>query len=85
MGRQPWVVYGVMRTQDAVSSHSALTLSASLGFFIVMYCAVFGTGISYMIKLIAKGPDDRGIASEQQGSVGRPARPLSAVPDAIGP
>jgi cytochrome d ubiquinol oxidase subunit I len=85
MGRQPWVVYGVMRTQDAVSDHSALALSGSLAFFNVMYSAVFGTGISYMIRLIAKGPHDRGIASQGQGGVGRPARPLSAVPDAIGP
>ena len=30
IGRQPWVVYGVMRTEDAVSSHSALALSTTL-------------------------------------------------------
>jgi len=85
MGRQPWVVYGVMRTQDAVSNHSALALSATLALFIVMYCAVFGTGIGYVIKLIAKGPDDRGIAGEEQASVMRSARPLSTEPNAIGP
>ena len=46
MGRQPWVVYGVMRTKDAASHHSALTMSFTLAIFIVLYCAVFGTGIS---------------------------------------
>lgn len=60
IGRQPWVVYGVMRTKDAVSNHSAPALSATLILFIVMYCAVFGTGISYMIKLVAKGPHEGG-------------------------
>ena len=33
IGRQPWVVYGVMRTSDAVSNHSALALTISLGCF----------------------------------------------------
>ena len=56
IGRQPWVVYGVMRTSDAVSNHSALALSTTLIVFIVMYFAVFGTGVSYMLKLVAKGP-----------------------------
>ena len=56
IGRQPWVVYGVMRTRDAVSNHSALALSTTLIVFIVMYFAVFGTGVSYMLKLVAKGP-----------------------------
>jgi cytochrome d ubiquinol oxidase subunit I len=56
IGRQPWVVYGVMRTADAVSNHSALALSTTLILFVVMYCAVFGAGISYLLKLVAKGP-----------------------------
>lgn len=87
IGRQPWVVYGVMRTEHAVSNHSALALSATLIVFIVMYSAVFGTGISYMIKLVAKGPsegedEERGHA---HGQVLRPARPLSAAPDDVDP
>ena len=35
IGRQPWVVYGVMRTKDAVSNHSALAMSATLVLFVV--------------------------------------------------
>ena len=83
IGRQPWVVYGVMRTKDAVSNHSVLALSTSLAIFIVMYFAVFGTGISYMLKLIAKGPQQGQL---QDGSpISRPARPLSAAPDGVDP
>ena len=86
IGRQPWVVYGVMRTKDAVSNHSALALSTTLIVFIVMYFAVFGTGISYMLKLVAKGPqpfDDH--PPHDKGQSQRPARPLSAAPDNIDP
>jgi cytochrome bd ubiquinol oxidase subunit I len=78
IGRQPWVVYGVMRTKDAVSNHSALTLSVTLILFVILYAAVFGTGIRYMLKLVAKGP---GHLPEPSPEGGRPARPLSAVPD----
>jgi cytochrome bd ubiquinol oxidase subunit I len=58
IGRQPWVVYGVMRTEQAVSNHSVLALSTTLILFVVTYCAVFGAGISYMLKLVAKGPGE---------------------------
>lgn len=89
IGRQPWVVYGVMRTENAVSNHSALALSATLIVFIVMYTIVFGTGISYMLKLIARGPQAHHTApddvpvDEHQNL--RPARPLSAAPDDVDP
>ena len=67
MGRQPWVVYGVMRTRDAVSNHSALELTTTLTVFVVMYFAVFGTGVTYMLKLIGKGPEDQGPAEAGHG------------------
>jgi cytochrome d ubiquinol oxidase subunit I len=82
MGRQPWVVYNVMRTADAVSPHGATELGVTLALFVVVYFAVFGTGIAYLLRLIRKGP----IVSEgQQVEVGgpgqerTPARPLSAA------
>jgi cytochrome bd ubiquinol oxidase subunit I len=86
IGRQPWVVYGVMRTKDAVSNHSAVTLSTTLIVIFVMYFAVFGTGVSYMLKLVAKGPESRGredAAGEANAQSRRPSRPLSAAPDSF--
>lgn len=87
IGRQPWLVYGVMRTADGVSNHSALALSTTLIIFMVMYFAVFGTGVSYMLKLVAKGPakseDDN--PPRDPGQSQRPSRPLSAAPDNIDP
>ena len=87
IGRQPWIVYGVMRTRDAVSNHSALALSTTLIIFIVMYFAVFGTGISYIIKLVAKGPGsgEHAPGHTALGQSHRPSRPMSAAPDDIDP
>ena len=88
IGRQPWVVYGVMRTKDAVSNHSALALSTTLIVILVMYFAVFGTGVSYMLKLVAKGPEEPGskdARDESDTQNRRPARPLSAVPHSFDP
>jgi cytochrome d ubiquinol oxidase subunit I len=82
MGRQPWVVYGVMRTQDAVSNHSVQALTVTLLAFVIVYFAVFGVGITYMLKLIAVGPDE---VDHQMSPDARPARPLSAAPDSIDP
>ena len=78
IGRQPWVVYGLMRTADAVSPHQAGPLALTLGLFIVVYCAVFGVGIAYILRLIRKGPQ----AHHDQPHPGRShtaSRPLSAA------
>ncbi len=79
IGRQPWVVYGLMRTADAVSDHSALTLSVTLIVLLVVYAAVFGTGIGYMLKLIGRGPDADENPPDGDAMNQRPARPLSAA------
>ncbi len=85
VGRQPWVVYGILRTQDAVSNHSVLALSVTLVMFIVMYFLLFGTGIGFMLRMVGQGPEEgRGsMAPSQDGQVRRPARPFSAAPDNI--
>ena len=78
IGRQPWVVYGVMRTQDAVSDHSALALTATLLLFVVVYAIVFGTGVGFMLRLAARGPIETTVLTPDD-LVQRPARPLSAI------
>lgn len=57
VGRQPWVVHGLLRTEDAVSPHSTLHMSVSLISFIVVYSLVFVTGYLYMIRLMKNGVD----------------------------
>lgn len=56
-GRQPWVVYGVLRTRDAVSPVTAQQVGFSLTLFVLVYFAVFGTGVYYMTRVMLKGPD----------------------------
>jgi cytochrome d ubiquinol oxidase subunit I len=76
IGRQPWVVYGVMRTADAVSKHSAQAVGATLAVFVVLYFAVFGTGIGYLLKLVAKGPGQDTGLPDGNSPDRRTARPL---------
>ncbi len=59
IGRQPWTVYGVLKTVHSVSP--AITgpqVAWSLMAFVVMYTFIFGAAIYYIIKLIAKGFND---------------------------
>ncbi|PZO56119.1 MAG: cytochrome ubiquinol oxidase subunit I [Alphaproteobacteria bacterium] len=57
VGRQPYVVYGVLRTADAVSPVSTASVATSLMFFIIVYAIVFSAGALYILRLMAKGPD----------------------------
>src|ERR1700692_5094029 len=88
VGRQPWVVCGVLRTADAVSPLSSQPVGTSLLIFIIVYFLVFGTGIYYMLKLMAKGPDVVDQAADVQGDLVKDAarfghRPISRATDPI--
>jgi cytochrome d ubiquinol oxidase subunit I len=56
VGRQPWVVYGLLRTADAVSPVSLQQVGISLMIFVALYTLVFGTGIYYLFKILRQGP-----------------------------
>jgi cytochrome d ubiquinol oxidase subunit I len=80
VGRQPWVVYGLLRTVDAASHHTAMQLSISLALFVLIYFSVFTVGIGYMMKLVRKGPQPHHehAVGDTSGQVVTPRRPLSA-------
>ncbi|KRA17268.1 cytochrome ubiquinol oxidase subunit I [Lysobacter sp. Root604] len=80
IGRQPYVIYGLLRTADAVSAINAGSVLTSLIVFAVVYLTVFGAGIGYLVKLIRKGPHPHEPAPRQGQGEKTPARPLS-VPD----
>jgi cytochrome d ubiquinol oxidase subunit I len=88
VGRQPWVIYGLLRTSDAASNHSATQMGVSLVLFVVVYFAVFGVGITYLLRMMRKGPV-LGLISAQiaeHGGPGHsrtPARPLSASAESV--
>jgi cytochrome d ubiquinol oxidase subunit I len=56
VGRQPWTVYGILRTEDSVAPVNAQLAGVSLLIFVIVYFAVFGTGVYYMLKLMHRGP-----------------------------
>ncbi|GAB3287940.1 cytochrome ubiquinol oxidase subunit I [Pseudidiomarina andamanensis] len=57
VGRQPWVIYGLLRTSDAASPIDAVGVGASLIAFIVVYFLVFGAGTVYIIRKMAGRPE----------------------------
>jgi len=56
VGRQPYVIYNLMRTADAVSPLDAPAVATSLLAFVVVYFAVFGAGVWYILHLMHKPP-----------------------------
>jgi cytochrome d ubiquinol oxidase subunit I len=56
VGRQPWVVQGLLRTSDAVSPVAGTPIAISLAAFLLVYVFVFGAGTYYILRLIGKGP-----------------------------
>lgn len=80
IGRQPYVIYGLLRTADAVSTIDAASVMTSLIVFAVVYLTVFGAGVGYLLKLIRKGPHPHEPAPRPGHGEKTPARPLS-VPD----
>jgi cytochrome bd ubiquinol oxidase subunit I len=56
VGRQPWTVYGMLRTADSVSPLGAPAVGTSLAAFVVVYFAIFGAGTLYAIRLMARSP-----------------------------
>ena len=55
-GRQPWIVYGILRTADAISPVPGATIAGTLALFVVAYGIVFWFGIYYINRLINGGP-----------------------------
>ncbi|MEJ8839694.1 cytochrome ubiquinol oxidase subunit I [Ramlibacter sp. AN1133] len=77
VGRQPWIVHGILRTADASSPVGAVEVFISLALFVLVYFVVFSIGIWYINRMIGKGPEAQGPGPETL-----PNRPLAgARPD----
>ena len=55
-GRQPYTIYGLMRTADSVSPVGAPALAASLLAFIIVYFVAFGVGTWFILQLMGHAP-----------------------------
>ena len=77
VGRQPWTVYGVLRTADAVSPVPGGSVLTSLILFVLVYGVVFGAGLYYIAQLVRRGPDEP-TPVPQEGEADLSHRPLAA-------
>ncbi|MGH6728500.1 MAG: cytochrome ubiquinol oxidase subunit I [Pseudolabrys sp.] len=79
VGRQPWTVYGLLRTADSVSpSLSGMDVALSLAFYMVVYLIMFPTGIAFMAGLVRRGPQPPDLPPER-GESGRPSSPFEVA------
>jgi cytochrome d ubiquinol oxidase subunit I len=79
VGRQPWVVYGLLRTRDAVTpSLDASDVAISLFVYVVAYVFIFGAGLLFMARLVRRG-FETGTGLGSQPPTATPARPISAA------
>jgi cytochrome bd ubiquinol oxidase subunit I len=76
VGRQPWTVYGLMRTADSVSpSLTGHDVAISLALYVIVYLVMFPTGVAFMAGLVRRGPAE----TEEPASFiesGRPGQPF---------
>ena len=76
VGRQPWTVYGLLRTADSLSPVAAPAVAASLAAFAIVYFAAFGMGTLYILRLLAHAPQP----DEQGPAEGLPLRSAGITP-----
>ena len=76
VGRQPYTVYGLMRTAESVSPVALPGVAASLAGFVAVYLIVFGAGLLFILRLMARPP---GLEAEGP-PVGVPVRSAGITP-----
>jgi cytochrome d ubiquinol oxidase subunit I len=54
VGRQPFTVYGLLRTSDSLAPVAAPAVAASLIAFIIVYFFIFGAGTFYLLRMMNK-------------------------------
>jgi cytochrome d ubiquinol oxidase subunit I len=76
VGRQPFTVYGLLRTADSVSPLALPAVATSLIAFIIVYFIVFAAGMFYILRLIAQPPHP----GEEGPRQGEPVRAAGITP-----
>jgi cytochrome d ubiquinol oxidase subunit I len=82
-GRQPWVIYGILRTVDAVSPVPARTLLSTLIAFVGIYAVFLTAFLIFTLHMIRRGPEVSPAQTEASGSVKNALRP-QVMNDAAG-
>lgn len=75
VGRQPWTVYGLLRTADSAAPLDTPAVATSLAAFAIVYFAVFGAGVFYILRLMGHPPK-----AGEPGLVAAPIRTAGITP-----
>jgi cytochrome d ubiquinol oxidase subunit I len=75
VGRQPWVITGLLRTSNASSAIATPGVATSLAAFVVVYFAAFSAGTWYILKLMAIPPHEN-----EPDNVAGPVRTAGTTP-----
>jgi cytochrome d ubiquinol oxidase subunit I len=78
VGRQPWTIYGLMRTADSVSpSLTGANVVVSLVLYVAVYLVSYPVGITVMLRNVWRGP----LATEETAPIegSRPKSPVEAL------
>jgi cytochrome d ubiquinol oxidase subunit I len=82
-GRQPYTVYGLLRTADSVSPIGVPGVAISLLAFVVVYLIVYGAGVGFILRLMARppGPAEPGPPKQPIRTAGIMPGPAGATAD----
>jgi cytochrome d ubiquinol oxidase subunit I len=80
VGRQPYTVYGLMRTADSLSPIALPGIATSLVAFIVVYGVVYAAGIGFLLRLMDHPP----VPGEPDLPPGQPIRTAGITPGLAG-
>ena len=78
VGRQPFTVYGLLRTTDSVSPIGLPGIASSLAGIVVVYAIIFGSGCLFLIRLMRRPP----MVGESGPQTGVPTRSAGITPAA---
>lgn len=80
VGRQPWTVYGLLRTADAATPFlTAPQVATTLIIFGLVYALIFMAGVAFIFRLLRRGPVPAPAINENTN----PKRPLSIPADEL--
>ena len=76
VGRQPYTVYGLLRTSDSLSPIGLPGVATSLALFVIVYLIVYTAGVVFLLRLMAKPPHP----GEQGPEEGSPTHAAGITP-----
>jgi cytochrome bd ubiquinol oxidase subunit I len=81
VGRQPWTIYGLLRTADSVSpSLTGFDVLLSLLLYVAVYLIMYPVGLALMLRIVRAGPAPQILEESIPVVSGRPQAPIQALP-----